>query len=77
MVLFKFNVLLFTVCSIFVPETYNNPFIFVVLFNVVYPLTFKDDDNVVLINFASPLIFKDDKNVELFLTNILLTKNNH
>ncbi len=51
-------------------------YIFVVLFNhVVYPLTFKDDNNVVLFyNFASPLIFKDDKNIELFSTNILLKK---
>ena len=38
--------------------------IFVLLFNVVNPDTFKDDKNVV-----EPFIFNDDKNVELLLTN--------
>ena len=38
---------LFIVCNTFKPETYKEESIFVVLFNVLYPLTSKDDNNVV------------------------------
>jgi hypothetical protein len=47
----------------FNPDTYNEPFIFVILFSVVNPLTFNDDSNVVLLfNVVNPLTFNDDNN---------------
>ncbi len=37
------------VSNMFKPDMCNEPFIFVVLFNVVNPDTFNDDNNVVLL----------------------------
>jgi hypothetical protein len=44
--LFKFALLLFIACNTFNPEMNKEAFIFVLLFSVVYPLTFNDDNNV-------------------------------
>ncbi len=50
----------------FNPEIYNDPFIFVVVFNIVNPLTF-NDDNYKVISFTvssfkveRPLTFKNE-----------------
>ena len=58
------------------PDTFNDDFNVVVLFNVVTPDTFNDDDNVVLFDsVVNPDTFNDDDNVVLpdiiVLLNIL------
>ncbi len=45
----KFVLYEFNNCNIFDPDIYNDPFIFVVLFKFVNPLTFNDDNNVTLL----------------------------
>ncbi len=53
----------------FNPDTYNEPLIFVVLFNIVNPLTFNDDNNVVLsFKTVNQLTFNDDKNEAMSFT---------
>jgi hypothetical protein len=59
----------FNVDNTFKPEIFNDPFIFVVLFNVVKPLTLNDDNIVVLFNVVKPLIFNDEINETLLSTN--------
>ncbi len=55
----------FNVSNTFKPDIQNEPFIYVVLFNVVEPLIFDDNNNVVwFLNSEGPLTFNDDINVE-------------
>jgi hypothetical protein len=57
----------FSNCNIFDPDIYNDPFIFVVLFKLVNPLTFNEDNNeTLLFNVVNPLTFNDDTIVVLF-----------
>ena len=65
-VLYKFVKLVpceFNNSNTFKPDIYNEPFIFVALFNVVDPLTFNDDNKVVLLfKVVKPATFNDDNN---------------
>jgi hypothetical protein len=50
----------FNVLNTFKPDIYNDPFIFVVLSKLVYPLTFNEDNNVVLLfNIVKPPTFNN------------------
>jgi hypothetical protein len=51
----------FNNCNIFDPDIYYDPFIFLVLFQLVNPDTFNDEINVTLLfKIAEPLTSSDD-----------------
>jgi hypothetical protein len=58
----------FNNCNIFDQDIYNDPFIFVVLFKLVNPLTFNEDNNeTLLFNVVKPLTFNDDTKLLLLM----------